>query len=418
MPTKVHGVSLLRLNNFAAPSGGTSITDLGRFNRWAWEVTEALNHLKLEVQVAESQQRERESGDSEWEFINATVPFLRPIKSFANVRINEHLAVGGTSVNNDTSAGYVLAKGDKTFTNPDNEVRGANFVVRNKRTTADGAWDFFGVGGVVEVTEGNTQQITGQMKGVVAELYFQKPASGTYTVDKAFNLQANAEFGQNTTVTAWYGLVVNTPVKGDATPGAVTTGYGIYIENLDQSPAILNSSNAAAIKIDGLNTFGRILWTSASLYCPTSGVLEATASTEVRTAAGVGFKVGGASANAGCAAGSYAIGGSTIIDSSQQVSVTGYINTSVGYRIGGGATNCNFLVGNGTNFVSTTPSASRTCLDVYSTGEVDTALAGKSDTGHTHTSADITDGASGTFTTADAPPLTVTVTNGIITSIV
>lgn len=176
-----------------------------------------------------------------------------------------HLAIGNGNAGIDSCVGI---RGDEYYTNVEQEVRGVSYVVRNTRTTADEStlgWDFFGVAGVVTVEASNTQEIIGNQKAVVGELYFNAPSTGTYLVRKAHNFQASAPaVGAGVTVTDWYGLVVNSPTGA----GAITTGYGIYIE------AISLPTTKAAIKIDGTGTAGRILWNSTSIQETAAGKLE------------------------------------------------------------------------------------------------------------------------------------------------
>ena len=90
---------------------------------------------------------------------------------------------------------------------------------------------------------------------------------------------------------------------------AVTTGYGIWVNDLQDPANTLVKANAAAIKISGFNEYSRILWTGCSAYCPSSGVLELQADTAVQTAPNVKFNVGGSGGNANCNAGGYQVAG-------------------------------------------------------------------------------------------------------------
>jgi hypothetical protein len=167
-----------------------------------------------------------------------------------------HMTIGNGPAGIDAMVGI---RGDEYYTNVEQEVRGVSFVVRNTRTTPDEStlgWDFFGVVGVVTVEAGNTQNLLGNHKAVTGELYFNSPTSGSYTVTKAHNFQASApEVGANVTVTNWYGLVVNSPTGS----GAITTGYGLYIE------AISLPTNKAAIRINGQADAGQIMWPNTSI---------------------------------------------------------------------------------------------------------------------------------------------------------
>ena len=231
--------------------------------------------------------------------------------------------------------------------------------------TIDG-WDRFGLEASAEIIETNKEYIRGQQKGVVAELYtytpsaidawqpnhsyaFQKlvrptvangryyrvitpgtsgstepdwpPSEGetepdgtlvwqeTPLVETMLGLQSFIGVALGTSVGKWYGLVVAPPGPNkyndpphEADPGTIRTGYGVFIQNLGEDSTILASGNAAAIKIDGLGNYGRILWTSCSVYCSSSGVLEFNATTAnfsgvVNSA--TGFRIGGAAAPSG-----------------------------------------------------------------------------------------------------------------------
>ena len=167
-----------------------------------------------------------------------------------------HIGIGNgiTGIN-----AVVGVQGNEYYTNPEQEVRGVSYVVRNARTLPDEptlGWDFFGVCGVVTVEAGNTQEIIGNQKAVVGELYFNAPTTGTYLVRKAHNFQASAPaIGAGVTVTNWYGLVVNSPTGA----GTITNGFGIYIESMSLP------TTKAAIRIAGEDDAGRIMWNDTSI---------------------------------------------------------------------------------------------------------------------------------------------------------
>jgi len=196
---------------------------------------------------------------------------------------NGFTAWGNATINDSTGAGYVVSNIDQTFTNQDNETRGISSTVRAVRTTVDEptqGWDQFGVAGVVVLGAMNlpsdpgfgSPYIRGQQKPFQSELYYQSPVT-PYTARIGLNyLAALEQVAANVTIQTWAGLVVAQPgALGGG--GHVTTGYGVWIQNLQDSNNILTSTNAAAIKIDGLNNFGRILWPGVSLYAPSSGNL-------------------------------------------------------------------------------------------------------------------------------------------------
>jgi hypothetical protein len=259
---------------------------------------------------------------------------------------NAFSAWGGASLNDSTALGYVVVNVDHTWVNEDNEARGVSSVVRASRSTIDEqtyGWDQFGIAGVVQLQAMTmpsdpiygSPYIRGQQKAVDSELYYSA-SPNVYTANIGMNYLADlATIGSGVTLNTWAGLIVGQPGGYGGGGGHVVNGYGVWIQNLLDSAAILNPANAAAIKIDGLGNFGRILWQGAEAYTPTYGTLEFSASTQVQTATGVGFKVGGSAANAGLAAGSYAVGGVTLINADHSISTDAYINTSTKYEISG-----------------------------------------------------------------------------------
>ena len=275
-------------------------------------------------------------------------------------------AWGGASLNDSTALGYVVSNIDHTWVNQDNESRGVSSVVRASRSTTDEpnyGWDQFGIAGVVQLQAmtmptdphycpiptdptscGTVAYIRGQQKAVDSELYYSA-SPNAYTANIGMNYLASlATVGSGVTVNTWAGLIVGQPGGFGGGGGHVVNGYGVWIQNLLDANAILTSASTAAIEIEGLGTYGRIWWTcnsvnrpcpASSIYSPVLGTLEFSADTQVQTATGVGFKAGGSAANAGIAAGSYAVGGTTIIDGSLNISTTGYINTSSKFEISG-----------------------------------------------------------------------------------
>lgn len=223
-----------------------------------------------------------------------------------NLTVALFSAFGGAAINNNDTVGYVGIHYDHTYTSYGNEVRGIQATVRTSRVVPDALWDVFGIDAAVVVDAANNQHLTGQRKGVVAELYF---SPNTYTVDTAFNFQGNIPtLGSGVTVTNWYGMIVNSPASG----GTISNGYGLFIDNLDNGAGTIG--NAAAIKIGGINNFGRIIWPGTNLT-DIGGALQV----------GSGLVVG-AGGTLGLNAGSFAISGTTIIDGSRNVSTTGFGN--------------------------------------------------------------------------------------------
>lgn len=236
-------------------------------------------------------------------------------------------------------------------------MRGYEGTLRYTRNTADAnrsglGWDVRPFTGAVSLENMNLPSgdpnIRGQMKPFQSELYFGKPVgpSGNphYNVlAPAFNYVASLEEVDSTypiSITRWAGFHVATPCEDGGAAGAVTNGYGIWVKNLQDSVSTLVEAGAAAIQLDGLNEYGRIRWGNegggdpsnySSIYqVSESGQrrLELYSTGYVRTAAGVGFKVGGSGANAGCDAGSYSVAGTEIIDGSGNISTSGYGNFS------------------------------------------------------------------------------------------
>ena len=259
---------------------------------------------------------------------------------------NAFSAWGGASLNDSTALGYVVSNIDHTWVNQDNESRGVSSVVRVSRSTNDEqtyGWDQFGIAGVVQLQAMTlpsdpiygSPYIRGQQKAVDSELYYSA-SPNAYTANLGMNYLASlATVGAGVTLNTWAGLIVGQPGGYGGGGGHVVNGYGVWIQNLLDANTILTSATTAAIKIDGLGNYGRIWWQGASATTPISGTLEFSANTVVQTATGVGFNVGGGSANAGANAGSYAIKGVTIIDGSKNISTTGYINTSGAYETSG-----------------------------------------------------------------------------------
>jgi hypothetical protein len=148
----------------------------------------------------------------------------------------------------------------------------------------------------------------------------------TPLAETVFGLQSFIGVGNKTSVGEWYGVLVappgpnwdnkpseTNPDASPTTPGTIRTGYGVFIQNLAEHSTILAPGNAAAIKIEGLGNYGRILWTSCSVYCSSSGVLELNATT---------------------------------------ANFSGVVNSATGFRIGGAAApSGHYLRGNGSNFV-------------------------------------------------------------------
>ncbi len=337
------------------------------------------------------------------------------------------VGLAGTAVNDNDGVGYVICNADKTFLNPNNEMRGYQATMRYTRnnsvdanvvygfkvntsgtavtwvsgpdgaqfittgawnnvridiTESDGVtrsyyiqsvtdathltltasagtqsnrpaavwqtspttltgngWDVLGHVAAVSLEDMNLPagdpNIRGQMKPFQSELRLKAKAPGAANynvVAPTLNYVASLFAVDPTcTIKNWAGYYVDSPCSECGAPNAVETGYGIWVADLKDSPTpTLVAANAAAIKIDGKDEYGRIFWGStsgprSSVYCPSSGnfgVLEFHATTAVQTASGVPFN-----------------GGS-------------YINTPTGYRVGGAAASGNYLRGDGTNFVS------------------------------------------------------------------
>ena len=268
---------------------------------------------------------------------------------------NAFSAWGGASLNDSTALGYVVSNIDHTWVNQDNEIRGVSSVVRSSRSTIDEqtyGWDQFGVAGVVVLGPMTmpsdpiygSPYIRGQQKAVDSELYYQ-PSALPYTANIGMNYLADlSQLGSGVTLNTWAGLIVGQPGGFGGGGGHVVNGYGVWIQNLLDANAILTSASTAAIEIEGLGNYGRIWWTcnsvnrpclASSIYSPVLGTLEFSADTQVQTATGVGFKAGGSAANAGMAAGSYAVGSVTLINADHSISTDAYINTSSKFEISG-----------------------------------------------------------------------------------
>ncbi len=57
--------------------------------------------------------------------------------------------------------------------------------------------------------------------------------------------------------------------------------YGFWVQNLQEADNILDPTNVAAGRIDGFGNFSRIMWTEASISCPSAGVLEFSGNVKV-----------------------------------------------------------------------------------------------------------------------------------------
>lgn len=188
---------------------------------------------------------------------------------------------------------FVGLQGDEYYTNVNQEARGISYTVRNTRTTPDEptrGWDFFGIAGNVVVEAGNTQNLVGNHKAVVGELYYKAPTTGSYSVLTSHNFQATIpELGTGVTLDKWYGLVVNSPPLGG---GAITTGYGVYIQDISLP------STKAAIKMDGTGLGGQIKWTGTSITEDSGGKMEFNFNGQMQSIVGpaTGTTVGAAGA--------------------------------------------------------------------------------------------------------------------------
>jgi len=164
--------------------------------------------------------------------------------------------------------------------------------------------------------------IRGQMKPFQSELYFKSPVGKNYHVhEPAVNYRASlTRVEPSLTIQQWAGVAIDSPCPEWGSANAVKSGYGVWVQDLEEPTHTLAAANTAAIKLDGFNEYGRILWEGGpSVYCPSPGVLELKAGTAVQTASGVRFNVGGNDGNANCSAGSYSVGGTEVIDSNKIV---------------------------------------------------------------------------------------------------
>lgn len=282
------------------------------------------------------------------------------LKIAGNMTDSGVISMAQATINNSDGTGYVNVFIDRLYVNPGNEMRGTSVALRYTRTTADAniggdGWDVRPVSGVIVLTgmalpADNT--LRGNYKCFAAEHYFQSAASGTYIIqDPAIGFQASlVQVDSTCSVANWSGFTASQPIGGSA--GTVLIGYGLWVQNLSDNAILADntivSTGAAAVKIDGLNTYGRILWTSASIECPSSGILELYGSTRVQTAAGTGLYVGGANATGGIECGSIQVN-KTITPYSSLVSINndglnqgnistiGYVNAgaTAGFYLGG-----------------------------------------------------------------------------------
>ena len=205
---------------------------------------------------------------------------------------NGFTAWGGTPLNDSTARGYVVSNIDHTFVNQDNEARGVSAVVRASRTTLDEAtngWDQFGLAGVVVMGPMNlpsdpvfgSPYIRGQQKSSVSELYYQT-STAAYTAKIGMNYLATLpQVGTGVTLDTWAGVIIATPGFIGPNGGHVVNAYGFWVQNLQEADNILDPTNVAAGRIDGFGNFSRIMWTEASISCPSAGVLEFSGNVKV-----------------------------------------------------------------------------------------------------------------------------------------
>jgi hypothetical protein len=234
--------------------------------------------------------------------------------------------------------GYVTIHGDSIVTNPANEMRGASIDMRRLNSGVnDSAYDTFGVAGIVEMLNMNFPNglMTGQVKPLVSEAWFHSPAA-SYTASLLVGIQSNLEeLEAGVTLTLHEGLVINPPIGSTVggSSGTITNEVGIDIEDLAATTATITNM-LGAIQIKGYGNAGKVVWTngiSIQEVGSAAGVGELDASTRWQTGSGVGFNVGGSGANAGMAAGSYAVGASTVIGGSFDAHFsTGAFSASVG----------------------------------------------------------------------------------------
>lgn len=245
-----------------------------------------------------------------------------------------HSVSSATSLTLNSSAG--------TLTN-------ALLAVWQTSPTADtgAGWDVLGYDAAVVVKNmslpGSDPTLRGQMKPFQSELYFLNPSGPVvYSIGDCFNYVASlteVDSGIGS-IGIWAGLLVGQPGFGNNTgnapakkSGAVMNGYGIWIQNLSDSSSvfpgnILVQSGAAAIKIDGLNEYGRISWNNSNIMEIASGTLQLFGGTQVQTAASCGLFVGGSTANAGLQCGS-AVAFGPVVSSDQ---TGGSVPTASGYN--------------------------------------------------------------------------------------
>jgi hypothetical protein len=286
--------------------------------------------------------------------------------------------------------GYVISSvtdGDHlTLTTPaGTQTNAATAIWQTTPTSIVGdGWDVRPFTGAVSLEKMNLPStdpyIRGQMKPFQSELWFGAKAtaeSPNYSVVAwALNYVASLERVDSTypiSIAQWAGFHVATPCGEGGAAGAVANGYGVWVRDLDDGAHTLVQAGAAAMQIDGLNEYGRIRWGAgpgqdatkySSIYQVSEEVspgsyqmrLELGSTGYVRTAQGVGLKVGGAAANAGCDAGSYSVAGTEIIDGSGNISTdgygnfTGYVDTYTGFRVSGWATPGHYLRGNNAGY--------------------------------------------------------------------
>jgi hypothetical protein len=231
----------------------------------------------------------------------------------------------GSYIGNNVSAGNtdVVILINNVWTNPtltpSEEIQGihaethANYTLPDPNPGADNK-PINGIT-VIDGTVGNIV-IYGQQNPVRAEIWAL--GSSTYSVLNSQDFQATIpQLNSGATLTNWSGLIVNPP-DTNAGGGHITNGNGITID-LGSGSTI---TNPVAIEIVGLGNFGQIQWPGVSITESPSGTMLLDANTEILTDVGLVVGVGGSE---GVNAGSFAVGGTTIINSNLSITTSALI---------------------------------------------------------------------------------------------
>lgn len=188
--------------------------------------------------------------------------------------------VGSTCGNSAVSSNGVVLLCDNTWTNPNvttssQESRTIQATNRKIQTVADTGADQFGIDGAVTIEAGTTANVSGQMKGVAAEIYLKQPNTGTYTVTTALGVESSLPvLGTHAIIQNYANYYASAPCRPDgggcyngdgSNGGGIITGYGfgLVLEGMPNSVAA--TLNRGAIWSNALEVDGQHKWSATGL---------------------------------------------------------------------------------------------------------------------------------------------------------